>query len=147
LRVALAHKVAALRPARVRPVRPRGADELAHLLKSRSIEPAFVSAAANGVAIGFVLVGTDEFVAAFMTVDPELHGRRYFLNIRHVENDELPIRRRGIVVEIGVEHGRIAAANHTVPFEDKLTIGNHGGAAPVSLDSRKVSDHVSILAP
>lgn len=84
----------------------RGADEAANLIEPLRREPAGSPSAMYGKAVGLVLVGADELVTAFVTVNPKFDGGWDLGDVRHVQDDELPIGRGGIVVEIGVEHRR-----------------------------------------
>lgn len=118
----------------MRGVGTRYADEAAYFIEALRRQPAGSTAAAHREAIGLVLIRTAKQVAAFVAVNPQLHRCRHLGDVRHIEDDELRIRRRGIIIEVGVEHCRPSATAHAMAVEHQLAGRHDLGAAAVALD-------------
>src|SRR5581483_7473652 len=75
--VALAHDLAAVRAGEMHAVALGRGDEAANLLQPLGRQPALAAPALDGEAVGGLLIGPAELVAALVRVDPHLDGCRY----------------------------------------------------------------------
>src|SRR5262249_15314579 len=103
VRIALAHQLAAVGAGEVHAVAFGRRNEPAHLLEPVGRQPALAPAALNGEAVGGLLVGAAELVAALMGMDPQLHRCGNLREQLGIENEEARIG-GPIIIELRVEH-------------------------------------------
>src|SRR3990172_4864824 len=121
---ALAHVLAAVRAREMHTVALGGGNKIADLLEPTRRKPSLAPPALHGEAVGGLLVGAAELVAALVGKNPELHRGRNLGHQARIEDQESRIG-GAVIVELTVDHHPALSAHLRLAVELQPPGGQH----------------------